>query len=292
MIKSVLKGLYGIIPMKREIYSALKIIWKPSEPVYRHLHFKGIINVKVDENRSFKMVHHGFWVENEIFWSGLNGNWERDSLALWMKLCVHADVIFDIGANTGIYSLLAKTIKPTSKVYAFEPVERVFSKLEQNITLNKFDIVPVQKAASDADGTAIIRDMNTEHTYSVTVNAIKEEGDGRDVETVIQIIKLDSFIRENNITKVDLLKIDVETHEPEVMEGFKEFLFRFRPAILIEILNIEVGDRINKVMEGSGYWYYNINEQGGVKKADKITQSDFYNYLLCTPEMAAKIGLS
>ncbi|MDQ3050534.1 MAG: FkbM family methyltransferase [Bacteroidota bacterium] len=292
MIKSVLKGLYGLIPLKKEIYSALKIIWQPSEPIYRHLHFKGNIKVKVDDHRSFQMVHHGFWVENEIFWSGLNGKWEKDSLSLWIKLCPYADVIFDIGANTGIYSLVAKTIKPSARVFAFEPIERVCEKLKQNIKLNNFDIVPVQKAASDADGTAIIRDMNTEHIYSVTVNAKKEEGDGRDVETVIQITKLDTFIRENNITKVDLLKIDVETHEPEVMEGFKEFLFRFRPAILIEILNTEVGDRINKVMEGSGYWYYNINEQGGVKKSDKITQSDFYNFLLCTPEMARKIGLN
>ncbi len=171
MIKSLLKSTYNFFPFKKELFTALKLVWKPSESVYRHLHFKGIIKANIDEKRSFLISHYGFQIENEIFWSGLFGNWEKDSLLLWTKLCEESDVIFDIGANTGVYSLIAKAVRPQSTVYAFEPVSRVFNRLNENIALNKFDITAVEKAASNADGTAIIRDTSSEHTYSVTVNA-------------------------------------------------------------------------------------------------------------------------
>ena len=66
--------------------------------------------------------------------------------------------------------MLAKTIQPKSRVYAFEPVERVFVKLLYNNQLNNFDIFTEKKAISNYTGKAIIYDKDTTHTYSVTVN--------------------------------------------------------------------------------------------------------------------------
>ena len=71
------------------------------------------------------MRHYGFQLENEIFWSGLTNGWEKISTRLWIELSKNSKVIFDIGANTGIYSLVSKSINPTSQVFAFEPVKRV-----------------------------------------------------------------------------------------------------------------------------------------------------------------------
>jgi FkbM family methyltransferase len=290
-MKDLLKNIYNLLPFKKEIFSVLKIFWKPGESVYRHLHFKGVFKVKVDDKSSFKINHYGFLVENEIFWAGLLGNWEKESLSIWIRLCRQADVIFDLGANTGVYSLIAKSINPDSKVYAFEPVARVFSKLKENISLNNYDITAIEKAVSNADGTAVIHDTVSEHTYSVTVNAKREPGDQRVIETKIPIVTLNTFIRQNNIGKIDLMKIDVETHEPEVLEGFSDFFFKFRPTVLIEILTPEVGARINDIMKGSGYLYFYLDEQGGARLVNEITISEYYNYLLCPPEAAKKIGL-
>lgn len=291
-LKNLVKSIYKILPFKKQVFSLLKRVWKPGKNIYQHLYFKGVINVPVEPGISFRINHYGYMVENEIFWKGLTGSWEKESLKLWIKLCKNADTVFDIGANTGVYALMAKSINPSAKVYAFEPVERVFDKLKQNIKLNNYDIVPIAKAVSDKQGVATIYDTDTEHVYSVTVNKNLSDSHVPVKERKVNTISLDHFIRENNIKKLDLVKIDVETHEPEVLAGFSSYLKEFKPTILIEVLNPEVGAKVTEAVKGLGYLYFNIDEKGSVRKVDSITKSDYYNYLLCSPEVAHTIGLS
>ena len=240
-MKRLFKTIYKLIPFKREFFTLLKIIWKPHATTYQHFHFVGVFNVAIDKIKKFKIKHYGYQIENEIFWAGLTNGWEKVSINLWIKLCEDSEVIVDIGANTGVYSLIAKTVNPHATVYAFEPVSRVFSKLKENILLNNFDIIHIEKAVSDSDGTAIIYDTSSEHTYSVTVNRNLSSPQTKVIETKIAIVSLDSFIRQNHVKKIDLMKIDVETHEPEVLDGFRNYLNQYRPTMLVEILNDEVG---------------------------------------------------
>ena len=290
-MKKALKKIYRIVPFKRQIFSVTKRILNPSEKIYKHLHFIGVFKVIIDKKRSFKIKHYGYQVENEIFWAGLTNGWEKESLKLWIKLCENSDVILDIGANTGVYSLIAKTINPKSKVYAFEPVKRVFKKLEENISLNAYDIIPIEKAVSNTDGYAIIYDTNSEHTYSVTVNKNLSDSTTKVIETKIDTMTLNSFIKDNHLTKIDLMKIDVETHEPEVLEGFNNYLSIYKPTLLIEVLNDEVGKKINYIIKDLDYLYFNIDENSGIRQVDKIEKSDYYNYLICNEKIAAQLGL-
>lgn len=130
-----------------------------------------------------------------IFWSGLTNGWEKESINLWIQLCKNATTIVDVGANTGIYSLIAKTLNPNAMVFAFEPVSRVYQKLKENIQLNKFDIIALEVALSNSDGTATIYDTDSEHTYSVTVNKNMFSSDTHVLATTIQTIQLDTFIK-------------------------------------------------------------------------------------------------
>jgi FkbM family methyltransferase len=208
-----------------------------------------------------------------------------------MQLCSKSKVIFDIGANTGIYSLIAQTLNPDAEIYAFEPMERVFEKLKKNIALNNFTIIPVRKAISDKDGMATIYPTNAEHTYSVTVNKNLSSPETSVIATRIETVSLNSFIRETNISKIDLMKIDVETHEPEVLEGFLDYLSLFKPTFLIEVLNDEIGNKIYDIVKNLGYLYFNIDEKGSINQVERITKSDFYNYLLCNREIAEALRL-
>ena len=175
-------------------------------------------------------------------------------------------------------------------MYAFEPVRRVFEKLELNNAINGYNIKCLELAASNYNGTAVIYDTPTPHIYSVTVN--KNLDDTRaTIETKIETTTLDSIIEKHHISKVDLVKIDVETHEAEVLEGFQKHLKKFTPTILIEILNDEVGMKVEKIVAGMNYLYFNIDERNGIRKVDKITKSDFYNYLLCSADTAKELNL-
>lgn len=289
-MKNLFKTIYHLVPFKKELFSLVKVAWTPPESIYKHLHFKGVINFKIDQSK-FSMMHHGFQLENDLFWTGLLGAWEKESLALWIKLSKHSNVIFDIGANTGVYSLISKCVNPDAKLYAFEPVKRVFEKLILNTQINNYDINCLEIAASNYSGDAVIYDSNTPHTYSVAVNKKLDSTELNAVETKIKTITLDSFCEANAIRNVDLVKIDVETHEAEVIEGFIKVIRTCKPTILIEILESEIGKNVESMISDLGYLYFNINEIDGIKLVDHIEKSDVHNYLLCQPDIASKLGL-
>jgi FkbM family methyltransferase len=274
LMKRGLKTIYSLIPFKREAFTILKKIWIPKESIYKHLHFKGEFQVQVEESRSLRLYHPGNYVENGIFWNGILNDYEKESLKLWIKLCKRSTTILDIGANSGIYSLLAKTIAPKSNVYAFEPHQYFYSLLKRNNDLNKFDINCIDKAVSDNDGTVVLED------FTGTVPSLTFES-----------ITLDSFISGNNIPRIDLIKIDVERHEPQVLAGFSKCLNKFRPAMIIEILDQDIADKIGRMVANLDYLFFNINEDGQIRQTSKIEKSDSYNYLLCNKEIAISIGL-
>lgn len=290
-MKIFLKRIYDIIPFKKEAFLILRSFWKPKPDIYKHFHFKGIITVPINAESSFKIKHYGYQVENDIFWSGLTGEWEKASLDIWIKLSKNANVVFDVGANTGVYSLIAKTMNQNAAVYALEPVKRVFEKLITNNQLNNFNINCIPIAASNYKGTANIYDTDSDHTYSVTVNKNlnTEKKETRIIE--IQTTTLDDIIEQEKISKIDLIKIDVETHEPEVLEGYKKYLLTHKPSILIEILSDEIGEKVQEIVAPLNYLYFNIGESSGIKKVDNITKSDHFNYLLCDNETARYLKL-
>ena len=103
-MKNILKKIYDFIPFKSAFFLGLKFVFKVPKNIYKHLSFKGVFKIHLDKQHQFKLMHHGYALENEIFWEGLEGCWEKVSIELWIKLCKNADVVFDVGANNGIYS--------------------------------------------------------------------------------------------------------------------------------------------------------------------------------------------
>jgi FkbM family methyltransferase len=239
------------------------------------------------------MNHEGYQIENEIFWQGLDGGWEKVSVGLWKKLVKNSPTIFDIGANTGVFALIAKAVNPSAEVYAFEPIARIYDKLRKNIQLNNFAIKSFPVAISDKDGKAEILDNpSVENEYSLSLNNDHNSKSAEQIKVEIDIITLDTFIEQNNINKIDLLKIDVESHEGEVMEGFAKHLPLFKPTLLIEILRNPVGEKVQRTLTGLNYLYFNIDENGEILKVENITRrGNNYNYLICQPAIAAQLGL-
>jgi FkbM family methyltransferase len=269
------------MPAKRFMFSLLKRVWTPPPALYQHLHFRDTFYVDVDNEHGFYLRHYGFEIENDIFWSGLLGGYEKISMYLWINLSRRAKVILDIGANTGIYSLSARSINKEAEIYAFEPVDRVYKRLLENRELNNYNIECLKIAASNYDGTGTIFDMPTEHVYSVTVNKNLQDSTTEVVEKVIQTVKLSTFIEQQAITQIDLVKIDVETHEPEVLEGFEDYLREFSPIFILEVLNNEIGKKIQDLIKDLDYIYIKIDEEHGTERVNEISVTGPTNFLLC-----------
>ena len=292
-MKKIIRSFYNILPCKIYIFWFIKHFISLPHNIYKHLHFKGEFKISVSNTKFLKMIHYGYEVENEVFWNGLENCWEKKSLEIWLKLCNTSSIIFDIGANTGIFCLTAKCQNPNSKVFAFEPVDRVFEKLKKNISINNFDINCYKIAVSNFNGKAFIYDTDTEHTYSVTVNQNLNPSGIKTIKHEITTLTIDNIIESENLNRIDLIKIDVETHEPEVLEGYLKYIKRDHPTLLIEILTNEIGARVESILRNAGcnYLYFNIDEKKGISLVDNISKSYFHNYLLCSEKTASFLNL-
>ncbi len=290
-IRKFARKVYSSIPFKQPVYTLLRALVPLPRSVYQHLHFKGIITVDVGEGRTFRMRHHGYMIENELFWRGMEG-WERISFRLWKELSHRASIIVDIGANTGVYALIAQAANPQAQVIAVEPILRVYDKLMENIALNGSRIRAFRAAITDHDGTGIIYDQKgAEHVLAVSMEPDWGGNKGRE-SVEIPVRTLPSIMKEAGGGPIDLLKIDVEGHEAAVLEGARDLIRQDRPSILIEVLTSESAVRLEPYFEGCGYIYFAIDELSWPPvRIPKLEKSPHYNILVITPEKAASIGL-
>ena len=175
-----------------------------------------------------------FYVPSKVdVLSGLHLIEPLESIPVINNFCPPGGVAIDIGANLGEWSLqMARSVGPTGKLYAFEPVPTLNKSLNKTLLVNgQFHAHTISKAVSNADGETIFT-FNKEHTG---VSKIGDFDTSDETEKlVIETVKLDSFINEKGIKRIDFIKVDVEGHEAEVIEGASECLSLYKPAIVLE----------------------------------------------------------
>lgn len=288
-LRQLLGTAYHLIPGKDPLLKVIRNHWQLPESAYRWIRYRGVFTVDVNGD-SFQLRSDGEHTESSIFWGNLDGALEGVSFRLWSEIVKDANTIFDVGANTGIYSLIAKSVNPAARVFGFEPIERICRKFESNKNLNDFDIECLQLAVSDKDGTAVIFDPGG-HVYSVTLNENHNPPGVQFKETVVKTARLDSFMKERHLGKVDLIKLDIEGHEPEALLGMGSFLSESRPALLVEITTDEKAKQIEKVLSGLDYLYFDIDEKNEPKHAKHLRKSSKWNWLICSEKVAKRLKL-
>lgn len=293
-VKYTMRGLAKTIlhsmPLKRQLFHVFRYFYMLPESVYQHLYFKGPMSVPVCYGRTFTLYHWGNQVENDIFWAGLGNNWEATSVRLWLYLARSADTVLDIGANTGVFALSAKTVNPDATVYAFEPIERVHTRLQHNIDLNDFSICAVCVGVSNENGTATIFDVSAEHVYSASLNREMLSDRSDIIERAIEVVRIDTFFAERDAGGRMLVKIDTERHELQVLEGFGDLIRTLRPTFIVEILDRIIGQKVERFFEGLNYIWLEILEGEGLRPATHLGEAE-RNYLLCPREVAEALSV-
>ncbi len=137
----------------------------------------------------------------------------------------------DVGANVGWFSLSVaqqcKTIGRDAKIYSLEPVPSTCSDLQENIRLNAFsNIHAYGYAASDKEGTILV---TTDFETGNYVTKTKSKHTSR-----VRAVRLDSFVTQQKINRVDCIKIDVEGAELMVLRGAHKLLAQQHPLLILE----------------------------------------------------------
>lgn len=201
--------------------------------------------------KSVQARHGKFYYYNEDELVGLAlatyGEYSEAEVPVFEKVLREGDVAIDVGANIGAFTVpMARFVGPTGKVIAFEAstanAELLWMNAEANGLSEVIEIVP--KAASDKIGTISITQQDALHAYTMRdLNAERFN---------IDCITIDSL----NLQKCKLIKIDVDRHEYQVLEGARETIKRCRPIIYIENEHDDLKERLIATLIDMGYRLY------------------------------------
>jgi FkbM family methyltransferase len=162
---------------------------------------------------------------------------EEHILAPWCAAARGARIVFDVGANGGIYSLAAIAAEPGASVHAFEPTPEIAERLRATADMNRLAALTVhQTAVSNQDGFALLRRYGADVGGNEGMNYIVAdagEADGERVPTV----RLDTVCRQLRADRIDLLKLDVQGAEAAVLKGAQDLLAAGRVGWVFMELN-------------------------------------------------------
>jgi FkbM family methyltransferase len=160
--------------------------------------------------------------------------WEQAEVTLLSRLTRPGMTVLDVGANFGYYTLLfSRWVGDAGRVIAFEPTSTYGKRLARHVQENNLQNVRLEtKGLSDRAAACPI----SIGECSGTLHWIESQPP-RATETV-QLVTLDEwwqqYVTEGNPDKLDLVKVDIDGHEPKFLLGAREVLLRHRPLILME----------------------------------------------------------
>ncbi len=211
---------------------------------------------------------------------------EKADLNLFIELSKKSHTIVDIGANTGLFSVLASIANPGAIIHSIEPYSINAERMRVNLKLNAVKNVTVHEIAiADKDGEIAIS-IPQDNTISDVSSANSSFSKAvyptiKWVEKIVKSQTLDTFEKKNNI-KIDLIKCDVETFEMSVFKGAGSILEKDRPTIIFEcFLDDERKLFFSEILSKYNYYAYLILEQGVVYSGEGFVNVGFgLNYLI------------
>ena len=219
-------------------------------------------------------------------WDG----YEACTVGLFYHLAEHAPVIFDVGAYLGYYAFVGAAAAPRNRAYAFEALPVLAKNIRKIAARNPGLAVEVVNAAvSDRAGQI---DFFVGNPWDTTSSADPKflTGLGR-TRSRCGAISLDTFIANHAITRLDLMKIDTETTEPDVLKGMPAALHKFRPIIIMEVLPCARLEEIGNFMQTYGYRCAWITDEKLVEKERPVPDESlrFMNYVFWPREPAGRM---
>ncbi len=223
-------------------------------------------------------------------------SYEAPTPSVFVRLAQQArGLALDIGANTGIFTLLAAAANPELRVCAFEPLKSVRELLRANIAHNpdlarRIAVEPF--ALSRANGSFPFFETINNQGLVTTSSSLELEhaqrvGEYRRSTVVTQT--LDGWAETLGPAAIQLVKIDVEGHEGAVIEGGRRTVDRHRPFIVVEILGLSRVEAFDRMLTESDYLDIALSSTALRHCLWVGFHGDAWNHLLCPAEKAHHI---
>jgi len=190
--------------------------------------------------------------------------------------------VFDVGANVGLYSvLMGKAVAPGGVVTSFEPFPPMAKLLRENIDLNLLGNVRVcESAVSDRAGR---QSLHIFPDGSDVYNSLGARSRVEKIESVqaqeVETTTLDLYASNENITSIDILKIDIEGNEERALIG-SESLIRRSPkiCIIVELYEpsaVQCGCSVSRLVEKLRSWGFGMHSIAKSGELVPVDPNDF-----------------
>ena len=249
--------LFFKIPfLRRTFFGVHQKIFKPLNL------FNGVSSIQKHHDIKIKLNIND-WIQQNIFFLGSYEDAELKVLSNHLK---PDSVFIDIGANFGLYSLIASQhISEEGTIISFEPFPENYKSLCTNLSLNNLRRIKAEnKAVGSQTGTLKLYYNSKENNLGM-VSSIKTQNS--DFVTV-NMTCLDYYLKKESLKKITFVKIDVEGFEYDVLQGMKQTLQQYSPIILIEVLDSKsqknVSNKPHELLCEMGYKRFFIDDNGNL----------------------------
>ena len=192
-------------------------------------------------------------------------------LPILKKVIPANGIVIDIGGHAGQFTKLFSSLSPKGHIYTFEPGTYAYSILSKVHALKRLKNVSLFKmGASEKNGTNVLSiPIKKSGSIGFGRSSVNGESFEKAIREEIALTSLDSFSKQQKISRVDFIKIDVEGHEMSVLKGAKGLLKKHSPSVMIEINKDHLSNAQTKVadvflfFQSLGYTYARIDEENG-----------------------------
>lgn len=212
---------------------------------------------------------------------------ETGTVDLIRKELIEGDVFCDVGANIGLYSLMAAArVGTTGQVYAFEPLAANFASLVENIRRNDYcgRITPFSLALTDSPGVFPFHYLSMVPGSSGSqLHAAVGADEANYVPLVTEMkygTSLDALVEAGAMRAPDVVKIDVDGNEARILRGMRGLLTgNHRPRIISVEVNEREKDALFGFMEENGYAFSGRNDtMGGLRQINEGADPEMVAY--------------
>ena len=190
------------------------------------------------------------------------GEFSEIELSLMLKFIMKDDVVFDIGANIGAFTVpFAKKVGDFGEIYSFEPQKLIYEILHENVNKNKLKNVKVFNiGVGKKEEELELNDIDYSKVGNFGGVSFKYESSSftKNIKNKKYKVKVKNLDQLTEIKKCNFIKMDVEFMELEILTGGKNFLKKFRPILWIENHKL-YPNKINKFLlenDYNAYWVY------------------------------------
>ena len=185
-----------------------------------------------------KRLHPNFYmllnptehIQQQLFWYGY---YEKELGDLLNKIVKPGDVFLDLGANIGYFSLLVATNFPSVKVISFEPVQELFQNMNDNISLNSIKNISTVHAA--VGETSEEKELFVAAPDNLGMSSFYQPGNYSGKTERVKVVTIDDWFKTSGLSKMDVIKLDIEGSELAALKGMKEILQKQKPILIVEV---------------------------------------------------------